>query len=142
MTLIFVIIIIDRWELKKKTPETMMTIPIVNLRKTGRQKEDEKSSEEKMSSKLPCSLSEIVCLYKKNRNYYVLFILNFVIYFRLRREAEEVDRELEASQRETARLREVLRQREQEVQALRERVAAQRARRAAREALEAKKNLN
>ena len=89
-----------------------------------------------------CSLSEIVCLYKKNRNYYVLFILNFVIYFRLRREAEEVDRELEASQRETARLREVLRQREQEVQALRQRVAAQRERRAAREALEAKKNLN
>ena len=132
---------IDRWELKK-TPETMMMIPIVNLKKTGRQKEEEKNSEEKMSSKLPCSLSEIVCLYKKNRNYYVLFILNFVIYFRLRREAEEVDRELEASQRETARLREVLRQREQEVQALRERVAAQRARRAAREALEAKKNLN
>ena len=132
---------IDRWELKK-TPETMMMIPIVNLKKTGRQKEDEKSSEEKMSSKLPCSLSEIVCLYKKNRNYYVLFILNFVIYFRLRRESAEVDQELEASQRETARLREVLRQREQEVQALRERVAAQRARRAAREALEAKKNLN
>ena len=133
---------IDRWELKK-TPETMMMIPIVNLKKTGRQKEDEKSSEEKMSSKLPCSLSEIVCLYKKkNRNCYVLFILNFVIYFRLRRESAEVDRELEASQRETARLREVLRQREQEVQALRQRVAAQRARRAAREALEAKKNLN
>ena len=132
---------IDRWELKK-TPETMMMIPIVNLKKTGRQKEEEKNSEEKMSSKLPCSLSEIVCLYKKNRNYYVLFILNFVIYFRLRRESAEVDQELEASQRETARLREVLRQREQEVQALRERVAAQRARRAAREALEAKKNLN
>ena len=134
---------IDRWELKK-TPETMMMIPIVNLKKTGRQKEDEKSSEEKMSSKLPCSLFAIVCLYikKKNRNCYVLFILNFVIYFRLRRESAEVDRELEASQRETARLREVLRQREQEVQALRQRVAAQRARRAAREALEAKKNLN
>ena len=132
---------IDRWELKK-TPETIMMIPIVNLKKTGRQKEEEKNSEEKMSSKLPCSLSEIVCLYKKNRNYYVLFILNFVIYFRLRRESEEVDRQLEASQRESARLREVLRQREQEVQALRERVAAQRARRAAREALEAKKNLN
>ena len=132
---------IDRWELKK-TPETMMMIPIVNLKKTGRQKEEEKSSEEKMSSKLPCSLSEIVCLYKKNRNYYVLFILNFVIYFRLRRESAEVDQELEASQRETARLREVLRQREQEVQALRQRVAAQRERRAAREALEAKKNLN
>ena len=130
--------------IEKKTPETMMTIPIVNLRKTGRQKEDEKSSEEKMSSKLPCSLFEIVCLYikKKNRNCYVLFILNFVIYFRLRRESAEVDRELEASQRETARLREVLRQREQEVQALRQRVAAQRERRAAREALEAKKNLN
>ena len=79
---------------------------------------------------------------KKNRNCYVLFILNFVIYFRLRRESAEVDRELEASQRETARLREVLRQREQEVQALRQRVAAQRERRAAREALEAKKNLN
>ena len=124
---------IDRWELKK-TPETMMMIPIVNLKKTGRQKEEEKNSEEKMSSKLPYSLFE--------RNCYVLFILNFVIYFRLRRESEEVDRQLEASQRESARLREVLRQREQEVQALRERVAAQRARRAAREALEAKKNLN
>ena len=132
MTLIFVIIIIDRWELKKN--------PRNNDDDPNRQ--SEKSSEEKMSSKLPCSLSEIVCLYKKNRNYYVLFILNFVIYFRLRRESEEVDRQLNASQRETARLREVLRQREQEVQALRERVAAQRARRAAREALEAKKNLN
>ena len=42
---------IDRWELKK-TPETMMMIPIVNLKKTGRQKEEEKNSEEKMSSKL------------------------------------------------------------------------------------------
>ena len=64
---------IDRWELKK-TPETMMTIPIVNLRKTGRQKEDEKSSEEKMSSKLPCSLSEIVCLYKKKKQKLLCFI--------------------------------------------------------------------
>jgi hypothetical protein len=124
MTLIFVIIIIDRWELKKN--------PRNNDDDPNRQ--SEKSSEEKMSSKLPYSLFE--------RNCYVLFILNFVIYFRLRRESAEVDRELEASQRETARLREVLRQREQEVQALRERVAAQRARRAAREALEAKKNLN
>ena len=53
-----------------------------------------------------------------------------------------MDRELEESQRETARLREVLRVSEQNVQLLRERVAAQRARRAAREALEAKKNLN
>ena len=42
-----------------------------------------------------------------------------------------MDRELEESQRETARLREVLRVREQEVQLLRERVAAQRARRIA-----------
>ena len=64
---------IDRWELKK-TPETMMTIPIVNLRKTGRQKEDEKSSEEKMSSKLPCSLSEIVCLYKKKTEIVMFYL--------------------------------------------------------------------
>merc|ERR1712141_94884 len=42
----------------------------------------------------------------------------------LRRESAQVDRELEESQRETARLREVLRVREQEVQRLRERVAA------------------
>ena len=48
---------------------------------------------------------------------------------RLRQESEQVDRELEESQRETARLREVLRTREQEVQRLWERVAAQRARR-------------
>ena len=44
-------------------------------------RQSEKSSEEKMSSKLPYSLFE--------RNCYVLFILNFVIYFRLRREALE-----------------------------------------------------
>ena len=64
---------IDRWELKK-TPETMMMIPIVNLKKTGRQKEDEKSSEEKMSSKLPCSLSEIVCLYKKKTEIVMFYL--------------------------------------------------------------------
>ena len=65
---------IDRWELKK-TPETMMMIPIVNLKKTGRQKEDEKSSEEKMSSKLPCSLFAIVCLYIKKKTEIVMFYL-------------------------------------------------------------------
>ena len=64
---------IDRWELKK-TPETMMMIPIVNLRKTGRQKEDEKSSEEKMSSKLPGSLSEILCLYKKKTEIVMFYL--------------------------------------------------------------------
>ena len=64
---------IDRWELKK-TPETMMMIPIVNLKKTGRQKEDEKSSEEKMSSKLPCSLSKIVCLYKKKTEIVMFYL--------------------------------------------------------------------
>ena len=64
---------IDRWELKK-TPETMMMIPIVNLKKTGRQKEDEKSSEEKMSSKLPCSLFEIVCLYKKKTEIVMFYL--------------------------------------------------------------------
>ena len=64
---------IDRWELKK-TPETMMTIPIVNLKKTGRQKEDEKSSEEKMSSKLPGSLSEILCLYKKKTEIVMFYL--------------------------------------------------------------------
>ena len=53
----------------------MMTIPIVNLRKTGRQKEDEKSSEEKMSSKLPCSLFAIVCLYIKKKTEIVMFYL-------------------------------------------------------------------
>ena len=53
---------------------------------------------------------------------------------RLRREAAEVDRQLEAAQSETSRLRTILRQRESEVQALRERVMAQRAARAAREA--------
>ena len=61
-------------------------------------------------------------------------------YFRLRRESAQVDRELEESQRETARLREVLRVREQEVQRLRERVAAQRARREAQQ--QAKSNQN
>ena len=64
---------IDRWELKK-TPETMMMIPIVNLKKTGRQKEDEKSSEEKMSSKLPGSLSEILCLYKKKTEIVMFYL--------------------------------------------------------------------
>ena len=64
---------IDRWELKK-IPETMMTIPIVNLKKTGRQKEDEKSSEEKMSSKLPGSLSEILCLYKKKTEIVMFYL--------------------------------------------------------------------
>ena len=64
---------IDRWELKK-TPETMMMIPIVNLKKTGRQKEEEKNSEEKMSSKLPCSLSEIVCLYKKKTEIVMFYL--------------------------------------------------------------------
>ena len=53
----------------------MMMIPIVNLKKTGRQKEEEKNSEEKMSSKLPCSLSEIVCLYKKKKTEIVMFYL-------------------------------------------------------------------
>ena len=64
---------IDRWELKK-IPEIMMTIPIVNLKKTGRQKEDEKSSEEKMSSKLPGSLSEILCLYKKKTEIVMFYL--------------------------------------------------------------------
>ena len=64
---------IDRWELKK-IPETMMMIPIVNLKKTGRQKEDEKSSEEKMSSKLPGSLSEILCLYKKKTEIVMFYL--------------------------------------------------------------------
>ena len=76
MTLIFVIIIIDRWELKKN--------PRNNDDDPNRQ--SEKSSEEKMSSKLPCSLFE--------RNCYVLFILNFVIYFRLRREALEAKKKI------------------------------------------------
>jgi len=72
MTLIFVIIIMDRWELKKKNPRNNDDDPNC---------QSEKSSEEKMSSKLPYSLFE--------RNCYVLFILNFVIYFRLRRESAE-----------------------------------------------------
>ena len=53
-------------------------------------------------------------------------------------ESAQVDEELAASKRETDRLRDILREREKEVQALREKVAAQRARRAAREAKEAK----
>ena len=58
-----------------------------------------------------------------------------IIIYRLRRETAQVDRELEESQRETARLQEVVRIREQEIQLLRERVAAQQARReAARQA--------
>ena len=64
---------IDRWELKK-TPKTMMMIPIVNLKKTGRQKEEEKNSEEKMSSKLPGSLSEILCLYKKKTEIVMFYL--------------------------------------------------------------------
>merc|ERR1712045_75717 len=53
-------------------------------------------------------------------------------------ESAQVDEELAASKRETDRLRDILREREKEVQALRGKVAAQRARRAAREAKEAK----
>ena len=56
----------------------------------------------------------------------------------LRVEEAQVDERLAASKRETDRLRDILREREKEVQALREKVAAQRARRAAREAKEAK----
>ena len=59
------------------------------------------------------------------------------------REAAEVDRQLEESQLQTNRLRPLLRQREAEVQMLRERVMAQRAARTAREAAtEAVKNQN
>ena len=53
-------------------------------------------------------------------------------------ESAQVDEELAASKRETDRLRDILREREKEVQALREKVAAQRARRVAREAKESK----
>merc|ERR1712150_145656 len=60
----------------------------------------------------------------------------------LRRESAQVDRELEESQRETAGLREVLRLREVEVQRLRERVAAQRARRDAANQAKSNKNQN
>ena len=66
------------------------------------------------------------------------------LYFRLRREAAEVDRQLEAAQAETHRLQTLLRQREAAVQALRERVMRQRAERArrlaAKEAEEVKEN--
>ena len=65
-----------------------------------------------------------------------------LLLFRLRRESAQVDRELEESQRETARLREVLRLREVEVQRLRERVAAQRARRDAANQAKSNKNQN
>ena len=58
---------------------------------------------------------------------------SFLIYFRLRLEAAEVDRQLEVAQQESRRLEGVLQQREDEVQRLRERVAAQRARRHQRE---------
>ena len=56
-------------------------------------------------------------------------------------ESAQVDEELAASKRETDRLRDILREREKEVQALREKVAAQRARKAkqAKVADEAKK---
>ena len=53
---------------------------------------------------------------------------------RLRREAAQVDRDLEAALQETNRLRQLLREREDAVQRLRERVAAQRSARLAREA--------
>ena len=56
----------------------------------------------------------------------------------LRREYAALRVEDAATQRETDRLRDILREREKEVQALREKVAAQRARRAAREAKESK----
>ena len=48
----------------------------------------------------------------------------------LRVEEAQVDERLAASKRETDRLRDILREREKEVQALREKVAAQRARKA------------
>ena len=56
-------------------------------------------------------------------------------------ESAQVDEELAASKRETDRLRDILREREKEVQALREKVAAQRARKVkeAKVADEAKK---
>ena len=59
----------------------------------------------------------------------------------LRVEEAQVDERLAASKRETDRLRDILREREKEVQALREKVAAQRARKAkeAKVADEAKK---
>ena len=56
----------------------------------------------------------------------------------LRRENAALRVEEAATQRETDRLRDILREREKEVQALREKVAAQLARKAAREAKEAK----
>ena len=54
----------------------------------------------------------------------------------LRVEEAQVDEELAASKRETDRLRDILREKEKQVQALREKVA--RVRKAAREAKEAK----
>ena len=48
---------------------------------------------------------------------------------RLRTEARQVDAQLEAARRETARLSAIAARREEEVRALRERVAAQRAKR-------------
>ena len=59
----------------------------------------------------------------------------------LRVEEAQVDERLAASKRETDRLRDILREREKEVQALREKVAAQRARKVkeAKVADEAKK---
>ena len=65
-------------------------------------------------------------------------------FFRLRREAAEVDRQLEAAQAETARLHDLLESRVQDVQRLRERVMQRRAERArqmfAMEAEEAMEN--
>ena len=70
-----------------------------------------------------------------------------LIFFpRLQREAEEVDRQLEAAQAETRRLQDLLESREQDVQRLREIVMQQRAvkaiRLAANEAKEAMKNIS
>ena len=64
---------------------------------------------------------------------YLWIFYSFLIFFRLRLEAAEVDRQLEVAQQESRRLEGVLQQREDEVQRLRERVAAQRARRHQRE---------
>ena len=53
-------------------------------------------------------------------------MLYSICFSRLRREAAEVDRQLEVAQAETQRLRNVLQSREQDVQRLRELVAQQR----------------
>jgi len=68
----------------------------------------------------------------QKHTYCIQKITEFSLSFRLRREAAEVDRLLEASQTETARLQTLARTREAEVQALRERVMRQRAERARR----------